>query len=185
MSRGCSAAMQLLVAGLLLALSCTCAFLRLPVRTALLKTPSPRRMAANEEAAVLRQVDKWACISNCGACCKLGPLDERPDLATYLSTEELQTYVSMIGADNWCVNYDKVSRMCNVYETRPEFCRVEPAKFKTMFDVEEEELNEFCRFCCEEQISDSYGEDSPEMIRFLTVMDSLDDDGEEIEGGQD
>ena len=24
---------------------------------------------------ILRKVDKWACISNCGACCKLGTFD--------------------------------------------------------------------------------------------------------------
>ena len=34
---------------------------------------------------ILRRVDKWACVKNCGACCKLGPLDSRPDLESYLT----------------------------------------------------------------------------------------------------
>jgi Fe-S-cluster containining protein len=47
----------------------------------------------------------------------------------------------MIGEDDWCVNYDKDNRMCKIYETRPEFCVVDPRKFKTMFGVEQEDLN--------------------------------------------
>ena len=34
---------------------------------------------------ILRRVDKWACIKDCGACCKLGPLEDRPDLSEYLT----------------------------------------------------------------------------------------------------
>ena len=34
---------------------------------------------------ILRRVDNWACVRNCGACCKLGPLDSRPDLDSYLT----------------------------------------------------------------------------------------------------
>ena len=47
----------------------------------------------------------------------------------------------MIGADDWCVNYDKEKRMCGIYDTRPEFCVVDPRKFKKMYGVEEEDLN--------------------------------------------
>ena len=52
----------------------------------------------------------------------------------------------------------KETRMCNNYENRPEFCRVDPKKFKVMYGIEEEELNDFCNFCCREQIEDVYGE---------------------------
>jgi Fe-S-cluster containining protein len=96
---------------------------------------------ATEGDMILRRVDKWACVKNCGACCKLGPLDSRPELDTYLSPEELAKYESMVGADDWCINFDKESRMCKIYEDRPDFCRVEPKKFQKMYDVEEEELN--------------------------------------------
>lgn len=118
----------------------------------------------------------------------------------------------MIGEDDWCVNYDKDSRMCKIYETRPEFCVVDPRKFKLMYKVEKEDFNvrrcrfctfkknsdhsgyekedfifsfsclrksnhffqqDFCKFCCAEQIADVYGEDSEEMIRFEDVIDGL------------
>lgn len=32
------------------------------------------------EDLILKKIDKWACVKNCGACCKLGPMDSRPDL---------------------------------------------------------------------------------------------------------
>ena len=32
---------------------------------------------------------------------------------------------------------------------------------------------DFCKFCCTEQIADVYGEDSEEMIRFEDVIDGL------------
>ena len=48
-----------------------------------------RNVAKGQEGAldtfILRRVDKWACVKNCGACCKLGPLDSRPDLESYLT----------------------------------------------------------------------------------------------------
>jgi Fe-S-cluster containining protein len=31
--------------------------------------------------------------------------------------------------------------MCTVYDDRPDFCRVEPQKFKAMYGIEEDELN--------------------------------------------
>ena len=83
---------------------------------------------------ILRKVDQWACIKDCGACCKLGPLDSRPDLKSYLSPEDYERYVSMIGPDDWCVNFDKKSRMCKIYDTRPEFCRVEVARFTRIYE---------------------------------------------------
>ena len=90
---------------------------------------------------ILRKVDKWACVKNCGACCKLGPLSSRPELSSYLSEAEYQQYTSMIGHDDWCVNFDQNSRMCTVYDTRPDFCCVEPKAFKRMYGVNEDELN--------------------------------------------
>ena len=95
-------------------------------------------------STILRRIDKWACVKQCGACCKLGPVESRPDLAEYLSAEELVLYKSMIGPDDWCVNFDKESRMCKIYDTRPGFCIVDPKKFKKMFDVEEADLNVSC-----------------------------------------
>ena len=47
----------------------------------------------------------------------------------------------MIGTDDWCINYDKIKRMCKIYDTRPEFCKVEPKKYEKMYDIKADELN--------------------------------------------
>jgi uncharacterized protein len=107
----------------------------------------------------------WLCVNNCGACCHLDP-SERPDLEEYLSKEELELYLSMIGEGGWCINYDRSRRKCNIYEQRPRFCRVLPETFEQMFGVEPEGFNEFAIECCHEQIAAVYGEDSEEMQRY-------------------
>lgn len=73
---------------------------------------------SSTEGMIMRRVDQWACVKDCGACCKLGPLDSRPDLDTYLTPSELTLYKSMVGVDDWCINYDKQTRMCTIYDTR-------------------------------------------------------------------
>lgn len=108
------------------------------------------------------QVGKWQCVSGCGACCNLTP-EERPDLEDYLSPEELEQYLSMVGSDGWCINYDHDQRQCKIYEQRPRFCRVKPDNFASMFGVELGEFNEFAIACCEEQIIGVYGEQSSEL----------------------
>ena len=42
-----------------------------------------------------------------------------------------------------------------------------------MYGVAESEMNDFCAFCCREQITDTYGEDSKEMDSFEDVLESL------------
>ncbi|MGL5835366.1 MAG: YkgJ family cysteine cluster protein [Waterburya sp.] len=108
---------------------------------------------------------KWQCVSGCGACCNLTP-EDRPDLEDYLSPEELERYLSMVGSDGWCINYDHDQRKCNIYEQRPRFCRVKPDNFASMFGVELAEFNEFAIACCEEQIIGVYGESSPELKHY-------------------
>ena len=108
---------------------------------------------------------QWKCIERCGACCYLEPR-ERPDLGEYLPPEDLQLYLSMVGPDGWCKNYDKTDRRCKIYSDRPWFCRVESKTFETMFEVSESELNEFAIDCCHEQISSVYGDRSLEMHRY-------------------
>ncbi len=107
----------------------------------------------------------WQCIKNCGACCYLQP-SERPDLAEYLTSAQLKTYLNMVGLDGWCQNFDHKSRTCQIYDTRPRFCRVEPEIFYEMFEIEAAEINQFAIDCCREQIGDCYGQDSIEQIRF-------------------
>lgn len=107
----------------------------------------------------------WQCVKNCGACCHLQPSD-RPDLESYLTPEELTLYLSLVGEDGWCINYDQATRECRIYSDRPNFCRVESATFKAMFDIEPEELNDFAIACCQDQIEGVYGLQSKEMARF-------------------
>jgi len=107
----------------------------------------------------------WRCVKQCGACCNLEPA-ERPDIEDYLSPEELELYLSMVGEDGWCINYDRVTRECRIYSERPRFCRVEPAIFQDMYGIFPEELNAFAIECCQQQISGVYGDRSLEMLRF-------------------
>jgi uncharacterized protein len=92
------------------------------------------------ENFILKQIDDWACIRNCGACCKLGPLSSRPDIKDYLAEDQYNLYVSMIGEDNWCKHFDKKQRICTIYEDRPSFCRVEVENFQKMYDIEKDEF---------------------------------------------
>lgn len=111
----------------------------------------------------------WLCVKQCGACCYLDP-SERPDLDEYLSPDELQIYLSLVGDNGWCINYDAATRECSIYDNRPRFCRVGTDVFKELYDVEPEELNEFAIDCCREHIGDMYGEQSLEMIRFNSAV---------------
>lgn len=126
-------------------------------------------------AKILRQIDTWACVSGCGACCKLGPMSSRPDIGEYLSEQDLETYKGMVGEDDWCINFDQEVRKCKIYETRPNFCQVSLPTFQAMYGIEEYEFVDFCGFCCREHITDVYG-DSTEMDRFEDVLMSIEEE---------
>ncbi len=107
----------------------------------------------------------WSCVKQCGACCHLDPTD-RPELAEYLSPDELQLYLSLVGEEGWCIHYDHTQRECQIYEKRPRFCRVQAETFQEMFGIEPEDLNDFAIDCCRQQIEGVYGDRSLEMLRF-------------------
>lgn len=107
----------------------------------------------------------WQCVKNCGACCNLDPID-RPDLGDYLNDEEIVTYLTMVGEDGWCINFNKETRECSIYEKRPSFCRVTPETFHALFDVAAVDVNDFAIDCCREQIEGVYGDRSLEMLVF-------------------
>ena len=111
----------------------------------------------------------WTCVKHCGACCHLDPAD-RPDLEDYLATDDLAHYLSLVGDDGWCVNYDQTRRECRIYADRPWFCRVEAKSFKALYDIEPEELNEFAIDCCEQQIEGVYGPASEEIEHFWAAV---------------
>lgn len=114
----------------------------------------------------------WFCVKECGACCQLDPAD-RPDLADYLSEQELEQYLSMVGADGWCIYYDATRRECRIYPDRPRFCRVEAEVFQTMYGIEADELDEFAIDCCRQQIDGVYGDRSLERVRFDQATGSI------------
>ncbi|NEO32927.1 MAG: YkgJ family cysteine cluster protein [Symploca sp. SIO3C6] len=107
----------------------------------------------------------WLCVKQCGACCHLEPA-ERPDLEQYLSPQELELYLSMVGEGGWCMHFDHATRQCRIYQDRPRFCRVRADVFGEMFGIEPAELNDFAIECCREHISELYGDRSLEMLRF-------------------
>lgn len=114
----------------------------------------------------------WRCVKQCGACCYLDPT-ERPDLDEYLTQEELDLYLSLVGSDGWCINFDRTTRECGIYPDRPRFCRVQPDVFQDLYGVEADEVNDFAIDCCLEHIEDMYGDRSLEMIRFHTEVGIL------------
>ncbi|MBO3457798.1 YkgJ family cysteine cluster protein [Aetokthonos hydrillicola Thurmond2011] len=107
----------------------------------------------------------WQCVKKCGACCHLDPAD-RPDLHEYLSKEELEIFLGMVGEGGWCVNFDHDSRECRIYPNRPRFCRVEAEVFQDMYGIQPEDLNDFAIECCHQQIEGVYGDQSQEMQHF-------------------
>jgi uncharacterized protein len=107
----------------------------------------------------------WQCVKQCGACCYLDP-SERPDLDSFLSPLEVGQYLSLVGEDGWCVNFDHENRECQIYADRPRFCRVTAEIFGDLFGIEPEELNEFAIDCCRQQIESMYGDRSLVSIRF-------------------
>ncbi|WP_204102643.1 MULTISPECIES: YkgJ family cysteine cluster protein [Spirulina sp. CCY15215] len=107
----------------------------------------------------------WRCVKQCGACCHLDPTD-RPELEEYLSAAEFDRYMSMVGEDGWCINFDRQTRECSIYEQRPRFCRVQSDVFTEMYAVSPQDFNDFAIDCCHQQITGVYGDLSPEMSRY-------------------
>ena len=105
---------------------------------------------------------RWRCISQCGACCRLAP-EEREEALQALTEEQRNQYLSMVGRDGWCIHYDSGGRRCRIYE-RPSFRRV--SQLGELFDVAADDLDDFAIGCCRQQIRWQYGGRSREMRRF-------------------
>ena len=130
-----------------------------------------RQKSATQQPQPRAISDKsWHCVSGCGACCYLQPGD-RDDLEDYLTPQQLELYLSLVGEDGWCIHYDRQQRSCTIYADRPTFCRVTVPTFQQMFGIEPDDLPEFAAACCREHITDIYGEDSAEMQRFNAEVD--------------
>ncbi|XP_074275817.1 uncharacterized protein LOC141599639 [Silene latifolia] len=115
----------------------------------------------------------WQCIQHCGACCKL---EKGPSFATpeeiFDNPDDIQLYKSLVGADGWCINYDKINRKCSIYDERPYFCRVEQDVFQDLYGISKKKFNkEACSFC-NDTIKAIYGADSEELDRFNKAVRS-------------
>ncbi len=110
-----------------------------------------------------RSPEQWKCVSNCGACCRLAPLERLEALESLSPSQEME-YLKMVGQDGWCIHYDSGSRSCKIYKDRPDFCQV--SNLNKFFDtgVQGSPLNaiEYCR----QHIRTVYGGKSKEMRKF-------------------
>ncbi|KNA12698.1 hypothetical protein SOVF_123600 [Spinacia oleracea] len=115
----------------------------------------------------------WQCVQDCGACCKLskGPTFATPE-EIFDNPSDIELYTSMVGADGWCIHFDKSTRSCSIYEDRPYFCRVEPNIFENLYGITNRKFNkEACSFC-KDTIKAIYGADSEELDRFNKAIRS-------------
>ncbi len=106
----------------------------------------------------------WSCTQNCGACCKLSP-DEREEAISVLSANDQKLFLSMVGEDGWCTFYNKNTRNCKIYSSRPSFCNVK--NLVKMFNIDIEQFDEYAIKCCKQHIKHIYGPRSKEMKRFV------------------
>ncbi|KAH9576776.1 hypothetical protein CY35_01G181400 [Sphagnum magellanicum] len=116
----------------------------------------------------------WACVKGCGACCVLDKGPDYPPVEEILTDpDEVALFRSMVGADGWCIHYDKPSRSCTIHNERPRFCRVEPETFKDLYGIEEKDMDKAACGFCQDQIRSVYGGRSKELKTFQRVIRNL------------
>ncbi|KAJ8452923.1 hypothetical protein Cgig2_014686 [Carnegiea gigantea] len=115
----------------------------------------------------------WQCVKGCGACCKLA---KDPTFATpeeiFENPSDVELYKSMIGADGWCIHYDKNTRTCSIYDDRPYFCRVQPDVFQNLYGINKRRFNKEACSCCQDTIKAIYGANSEELDKFNKAIRS-------------
>ncbi|XP_023887120.1 uncharacterized protein LOC111999231 [Quercus suber] len=120
-----------------------------------------------------RKEPLWRCVEGCGACCKLdkGPSFPTPE-EIFTDPRDIELYRSLMGPDGWCINFDKGTRTCSIYNDRPYFCRVEPEVFQSLFGIKKKKFNkEACSFC-RDIIKEIYGSQSKELDNFNHTIKS-------------
>ncbi len=115
---------------------------------------------------------KWECISYCGACCRLAP-EERTEALEALTEEQTNIYLDMVDTDGWCKFYNKNTKVCTIYNSRPNFCDV---KYILEF-FKQDKLNHdnFLINSCKQHIRSVYGARSSIFKRFTrkTALSNL------------
>ena len=107
--------------------------------------------------------EQWKCIANCGACCRLAPL-ERLDALEALTSSQAMKYLKMVGHDGWCKYFDRGSRTCRIYKERPDFCRI--SNLTVIFDINPNDATSKAISYCRQHIRALYGGKSKEMRKF-------------------
>ncbi len=119
------------------------------------------------KALMKNKSQKWKCISHCGACCRLAP-EERPEALEVLSEEETTQYLSMVDSDGWCRFYNKSTKVCSIYQTRPNFCNVK--YILKLFSRNSLTQDAFLIRSCKQQIRSVYGGRSSIIKRFSRAI---------------
>jgi Fe-S-cluster containining protein len=109
----------------------------------------------------------WRCISACGSCCRLDP-SLRSEALEALSPQQRATYLALVGPDGWCVHYDTGGQRCRIYDTRPDFCRIDA--LVELFGQQQEDGNALAIACCKQQIRSESGGRGRVMRRFLRAI---------------
>jgi len=133
-----------------------------------------RRLSSRPQPSKVGQPKGWRCISGCGACCYLEP-SSRSTIKDWLDVKEYEKFLSMVGPDGWCVNYDKQSKECGIYERRPGFCRVGTEVWREKTGARTDaDVARLMRSSCREWITLMYGvgKQSP-LRRFDKAMGEL------------
>ena len=108
----------------------------------------------------------WGCVSGCGACCWSGGRDVESHC---LDEESIRLFRSMVESNGWCSHLDRRTRLCTIYDQRPDFCKIEasdwdPASWepcKTPLQKAAE-----ARADCRALIRAVYGEESQVLERY-------------------
>ena len=109
----------------------------------------------------------WSCIENCGACCRF-ELAEREDLSKILSSDDMTLINSMTTKEGWCKYLDKTNKRCMIYESRPNFCRVN--EFSKSFKGYLKNGDKFLIDCCTQHINSIYGRNSKQRKTFKAAV---------------
>ena len=119
------------------------------------------------ERAPAKGQELWRCIAGCGSCCRLDPALRAEALAA-LDPDQQATYRAMVGEDGWCIHYDTGGCRCRIYDTRPDFCRVE--SLIGLFGQGGGDGNALAIACCKQQIRSEHGGRGRVMRRFLRAI---------------
>ncbi|XP_023518453.1 uncharacterized protein LOC111781942 [Cucurbita pepo subsp. pepo] len=130
-------------------------------------TETKQGRRTNAGFAGKRKEELWQCVEGCGACCKLakGPSFASPE-EIFQNPSDIELYKSLIGADGWCIHYEKSSRKCSIYADRPYFCRVESPVFEKLYGIKENKFNKVACSSCRDTIKAIYGFQSKELEGF-------------------